>query len=375
MPSVRFDHVRKAFGTATVVEDFDLTVADGELLVLVGGSGSGKSTILRMVAGLEEVTSGNIRIDDRDVTSLPPRERDVAMVFQDYGLYPHMTVRENLSLGLRLRKVARQEIDRRVTWAAGMLGLAPLLDRKPKQLSGGQRQRVAMGRAMVREPKVFLFDEPLSNLDAGLRAQMRIEIGGLQRRLSTTTIYVTHDQVEAMTLGDRIVVLADGRIQQIGRPIDLYRAPINRFVAGFIGTPPMNFVDGGLREENGKIFFSAGVISISVPREKATTAKAAESLTLGIRPEDLRLNDSGGPQPGDGLPGEAFPGHVVLVERLGGTSHVHFDVEGGSRMMASVLNDRLPDVGETISVRVPSERVHLFAADGRSISNSASLPS
>jgi ABC-type sugar transport system ATPase subunit len=204
---------------------------------------------------------------------------------------------------------------------------------------------------------------------------MRIEIGGLQRRLSTTTIYVTHDQVEAMTLGDRIVVLADGRIQQIGRPIDLYRAPINRFVAGFIGTPPMNFVDGGLREENGKIFFSAGVISISVPREKTTTAKAAESLTLGIRPEDLRLNDSGGLRPGDGLPGEAFPGHVVLVERLGGTSHVHFDVEGGSRMMASVLNDRLPDVGETISVRVPSERVHLFAADGRSISNSASLPS
>jgi multiple sugar transport system ATP-binding protein len=375
MPSVRFDHVKKTFGAATVVEDFDLTVTDGELLVLVGGSGSGKSTILRMVAGLEEVTSGSIRIDERDVTSLPPRERDVAMVFQDYGLYPHMTVRENLSLGLRLRKVARQEIDRRVTWAAGMLGLAPLLDRKPKQLSGGQRQRVAMGRAMVREPKVFLFDEPLSNLDAGLRAQMRIEIGGLQRRLSTTTIYVTHDQVEAMTLGDRIVVLADGRIQQIGRPIELYRAPINRFVAGFIGTPPMNFVDGGLREENGKIFFSAGVISISVAREKTTTAKAAESLTLGIRPEDLRLNDSGGPRPGDGPPGEAFPGHVVLVERLGGTSHVHFDVEGGSRMMASVLNDRLPDVGETISVRVPSERVHLFAADGRSISNSASLPS
>jgi ABC-type sugar transport system ATPase subunit len=375
MPSVSFEHVRKAFGSVTVVEDFDLTVADGELLVLVGGSGSGKSTILRMVAGLEEVTSGSIRIDERDVTSLPPRERDVAMVFQDYGLYPHMTVRENLSLGLRLRKIARQEIDRRVTWAAGMLGLAPLLDRKPKQLSGGQRQRVAMGRAMVREPKVFLFDEPLSNLDAGLRAQMRIEIGGLQRRLNTTTIYVTHDQVEAMTLGDRVVALADGRIQQIGRPIDLYRAPVNRFVAGFIGTPPMNFVDGGLREENGKVLFIAGSISIRVPREKTATAKAAESLTLGIRPEDLRLSDSGAPLAGDGPPGEAFPGRVLLVERLGGTNHVHFDVEGGSRMMASVLNDRLPDVGETISVRVPPERVHLFAADGRSISNSASLPS
>src|SRR6195256_221664 len=280
MPSVQFDHVKKNFGDAKVVEDFNLTVADGELLVLVGGSGSGKSTILRMVAGLEEVTSGSIRIDDRDVTALPPRERDVAMVFQDYGLYPHMTVRENLSLGLRLRRVARPEIERRVTWAAGMLGLAPLLDRKPKQLSGGRRQRVAMGRAMVREPKVFLFDEPLSNLDAGLRAQMRIEIGGLQRRLHTTTIYVTHDQVVAMTLGDRIVVLADGRIQQIGRPIDLYQAPVNRFVAGFIGTPTMNFVDGALREEGGRMFFSAEGISIGLPREKTAKAKVAESLTL-----------------------------------------------------------------------------------------------
>jgi ABC-type sugar transport system ATPase subunit len=367
MPSVTFDHVRKSFGDAVVVEDFDLVVADGELLVLVGGSGSGKSTILRMVAGLEEVTSGSIRIDDRDVTALPPRERDVAMVFQDYGLYPHMTVRENLSLGLRLRKVPRQEIDRRVTWAADILGLTPLLDRKPKQLSGGQRQRVAMGRAMVREPKVFLFDEPLSNLDAGLRGQMRIEIGGLQRRLNTTTIYVTHDQVEAMTLGGRIVVLADGRIQQIGRPIDLYRAPINRFVAGFIGTPPMNFVDGRLREENGQVFFTVGGITVRVPREKTGTAKAAESLTLGIRPEDLHLNASGAASERGAPTGEAFTGRVVLVERLGATSHVHFDVEGGHRMMASVVNDRLPDIGEAISVRMLSERVHLFAADGRSI--------
>jgi len=370
MPSVTFDHVRKTFDSATVVEDFDLTVADGELLVLVGGSGSGKSTILRMVAGLEEVTSGTIRIDERDVTPLPPRERDVAMVFQDYGLYPHMTVRDNLSLGLRVRKIAAQEIDRRVTWAAGMLGLAPLLDRKPKQLSGGQRQRVAMGRAMVREPKVFLFDEPLSNLDAGLRAQMRIEIGGLQRRLKTTTIYVTHDQVEAMTLGDRIVVLADGRIQQIGRPIDLYRAPINRFVAGFIGTPPMNFVEGSLREENGQVSFIAGGISIRLPREKIAAAKATDSVTLGIRPEDLRVDSSGSASVGTHPPGETLTGRVLLVERLGGTSHVHFDVEGGAgRMMASVVNDRLPDVGEAIIVRVPAERVHLFAADGRSISN------
>ena len=371
MPSVTFEHVRKRFGESMVVEDFDLVVADGELLVLVGGSGSGKSTILRMVAGLEEVTSGTIRIDERDVTPLAPRERDVAMVFQDYGLYPHMTVRENLSLGLRIRKIAPQEIDRRVTWAAGMLGLAPLLDRKPKQLSGGQRQRVAMGRAMVREPKVFLFDEPLSNLDAGLRAQMRIEIGGLQRRLKTTTIYVTHDQVEAMTLGDRIVVLADGRIQQVGRPIDLYRAPVNRFVAGFIGTPPMNFVEGGLRENDGQVFFIAEGISIKVPREKTAKAKATEPLTLGIRPDDLRIDSSGNPSVDVGRPSEALTGRVVLVERLGGTSHVHFDVQGGgNRMMAAATNDQLPDVGETITVRVPPERVHLFDADGRAISNS-----
>jgi multiple sugar transport system ATP-binding protein len=368
MPSVTFENVRKQFGDATVVESFDLTVADGELLVLVGGSGSGKSTILRMVAGLEEVTSGTIRIDDRDVTALPPRERDVAMVFQDYGLYPHMTVRENLSLGLRLRKIALQEIDRRVTWAAGMLGLTPLLDRKPKQLSGGQRQRVAMGRAMVREPKVFLFDEPLSNLDAGLRAQMRIEIGGLQRRLNTTTIYVTHDQVEAMTLGDRIVVLADGRVQQIGRPIELYRAPLNRFVAGFIGTPTMNFVEGRLREDNGEVFFVAEGIDIKVRREQTGGAKRTEPLTLGVRPEDLRVDYSVVPSVEAGPPGEVLTARVLLVERLGGTSHVHFDVEGGgNRMMASVSNDRLPDVGETIRVRVPPERVHLFASDGKAI--------
>src|SRR6476469_6889244 len=222
MPSVSFDRVTKKFGDATIVEEFSLDVADGELLVLVGGSGSGKSTILRMVAGLEEVTSGSIRIDTQDVTHLPPRERDVAMVFQDYGLYPHMTVRENLSLGLRLRKIAATEIDRRVTWAGGMLGIAALLDRKPKQLSGGQRQRVAMGRAMVREPKVFLFDEPLSNLDAKLRAEMRTEIKKLHQRLGTTIVYVTHDQIEAMTLASRIAILRDGAVQQFAPPEEIY---------------------------------------------------------------------------------------------------------------------------------------------------------
>jgi ABC-type sugar transport system ATPase subunit len=357
MPSVLFDHVTKRFGDTTVVQDFNLEVRDGELLVLVGGSGSGKSTILRMLAGLEDVTSGHISIDGRDVTNVAPGQRDVAMVFQDYGLYPHMTVRENLSLGLRIRKISAQEIERRVKWSAGVLGLEQLLDRKPKQLSGGQRQRVAMGRAMVREPLVFLFDEPLSNLDAALRAQMRIEIGGLQRRLKTTTVYVTHDQVEAMTLGDRIVVLADGRIQQIGRPIELYESPVNRFVAGFIGTPSMNFLNGTLGRENGRAHFStdgARVVSL----RNSVDGASGDSVTLGIRPEDLAIVTD--------TDKDALRGKVVLVERLGGTSHIHFEV-GPHRLLASVANQALPEVGDDIVVQIPEERTHLFAADGAAL--------
>ena len=355
MPSIHFEHVSKRFGATTVVEDFNLDVEDGELLVLVGGSGSGKTTILRMLAGLEEVTEGTIRIDDRDVTHLAPRDRDVAMVFQDYGLYPHMTVRENLSLGLRLRKVARTEIERRVAWAGDMLRLEPLLDRKPKQLSGGQQQRVAMGRAMVREPLAFLFDEPLSNLDAALRAQMRIEIGGLQRRLNTTTVYVTHDQVEAMTLGDRIVVLADGRIQQIGKPIDLYRAPSNRFVAGFVGTPPMNFLEGELSGDNGTAaFVTAGA---TIPLSSPVSLDAPRGpITLGIRPEDMDVDLASGTG--------GLSGNVVLVERLGGTSHIHFD-SGPHRLLAAVSNEKLPEVGDTITVTLRQDRVHLFVGDRR----------
>ena len=360
MPAITFDHVTKRFGDITIVEDFNLVVNDGELLVLVGGSGSGKSTILRMVAGLDALTSGSIHIGDRDITPLAPRDRDVAMVFQDYALYPHLTVRDNLSLGLRLRSIATVEIARRVEWASGMLGIGTLLDRKPKQLSGGQRQRVAMGRAMVREPMAFLFDEPLSNLDAGLRAQMRIEIGGLQRRLRTTTIYVTHDQVEAMTLGDRIVVLSAGRIQQVGHPIDLYRTPANRFVAGFIGTPPMNFVDGALEAGGEGWSFVAEGVHVRL-RPGHAPAEGSRSLTLGIRPEDMRVSRDGRPLEDAS---STVKGRVALVERLGGSSHVHFDV-GPHRLLAVVTDDDVPAIGETIAVIVPPGRVHLFAIDGR----------
>ena len=342
MPSVTFEHVRKRFGESMVVEDFDLVVADGELLVLVGGSGSGKSTILRMVAGLEEVTSGTIRIDERDVTPLPPRERDVAMVFQDYGLYPHMTVRENLSLGLRLRKIAPQEIDRRVTWAAGMLGLEPLLDRKPKQLSGGQRQRVAMGRAMVREPKVFLFDEPLSNLDAGLRAQMRIEIGGLQRRLKTTTIYVTHDQVEAMTMADRIVIMNAGRIEQIGTPEDVYERPNSEFVARFIGAS--NVISATHLSGH-----SVEVAGHTLEIGQGSFAGPGKPMSFCVKTHDVEL------LAGDGIDADnTLPGTVRGQAYLG--SHRDYIVDVGQDVLiAAPAEVSVPD-GSKVRVRFKAER-------------------
>ncbi len=290
MASVQLEQVSKIYDkNVLAVDAATIDIPDKEFVVLVGPSGCGKSTLLRMIAGLEEITSGTLRIDDNIVNSVPPKDRDIAMVFQNYALYPHMTVYENMAFGLKLRKFPKPEIKQRVQEAAAILDLQHLLERKPKALSGGQRQRVALGRAIVRKPKVFLFDEPLSNLDAKLRVQMRTEISKLHSRLETTMIYVTHDQVEAMTMGDRIVVLKDGLVQQVDTPLNLYQMPANQFVAGFIGSPAMNFLTGTVKKEKTKLVFKSKKVTLPIPDDKQEQLDAYQdkSLTLGIRPEDL----------------------------------------------------------------------------------------
>ncbi|MDR7523464.1 MAG: sn-glycerol-3-phosphate ABC transporter ATP-binding protein UgpC [Armatimonadota bacterium] len=290
MARVYLEAVTKKFGQVTAVNNVTLEVPDRQFTVLVGPSGCGKTTALRLVAGLEEATAGNIYIGERRVNDVAPKDRDIAMVFQNYALYPHMSVYDNMAFGLRLRRYPRSEIDRRVKEAAALLGIEGLLDRKPKQLSGGQRQRVALGRAIVREPQVFLMDEPLSNLDAKLRVQTRAEIKKLQARLQTTTIYVTHDQVEAMTMGDRIVVMRDGVVQQVDVPLNLYEKPANLFVAGFIGSPAMNFIEAALAQRDGKTVIDAGAFAMEVPDEIAQQARAwvGKQVIFGIRPEDIQ---------------------------------------------------------------------------------------
>jgi multiple sugar transport system ATP-binding protein len=290
MADVVLTNVKKVYDNNVVaVEDFNLHINDKEFVVLVGPSGCGKSTTLRMVAGLEEITSGQITIGDRLVNNVPPKDRDIAMVFQNYALYPHMTVYKNMAFGLKLRKYPKTEIDGRVKDAAKILGLEEYLTRKPKQLSGGQRQRVAVGRAIVRKPKVFLFDEPLSNLDAKMRVQMRTEISKLHTRLQATMIYVTHDQVEAMTMGDRIVVMKDGHIQQVADPMTLYNQPTNKFVAGFIGSPPMNFMDSTVISENGSLWVDTGIFKLKTTKKQAEELEAylGKTVVFGIRPEDV----------------------------------------------------------------------------------------
>ncbi|MET3290047.1 sn-glycerol-3-phosphate ABC transporter ATP-binding protein UgpC [Brevibacillus fluminis] len=338
MARVTLNNVYKRYtNNMTAVHDFNLDINDREFLVLVGPSGCGKSTTLRMIAGLEEISDGDLLIGDRRVNDVAPKDRDIAMVFQSYALYPHMNVYENMAFGLKLRKFSKAEIDKRIQEAARILDISHLLDRKPKALSGGQRQRVALGRAIVREPQVFLMDEPLSNLDAKLRVQMRTEISKLHQRLETTIIYVTHDQTEAMTMGDRIVVMKDGHIQQVGTPTEIYNLPANKFVAGFIGSPSMNFLEGKLKEEGGSVFFATTGLQLQLPEDKAKTLRGlgyiGKDVVFGIRPEDLYSDN----QFIEANPFKSkFEAEVDVVENLGSELYVYFTNIGGVQMTARV---------------------------------------
>ena len=343
MASVTIDDVRKSFGMVEVLHGVSVEIDEGEFVVLVGPSGCGKSTLLRMLAGLENITSGRILIGDRVVNKLPPKERDIAMVFQNYALYPHLTVAENMGFSLKLNGVSKSEITRRVAPAAEILGLAKLLDRYPRQLSGGQRQRVAMGRAIVRDPQVFLFDEPLSNLDAKLRVSMRTEIKNLHNRLTTTTVYVTHDQIEAMTMADKIVVMHDGRVEQIGAPLELYDNPANLFVAGFIGSPAMNMVTGGLSD--GRFTAGDGQI-LPVPSRMPNGADAGKQLVYGIRPEGIAL-------------GGDIPLRVEVTEPTGSETYVAGQMGGAP--VTCVFRERVTaKPGEVIRIGIDPGAVHLF---------------
>jgi multiple sugar transport system ATP-binding protein len=333
MARVTLEKLNKRYGAVPAVVDVDLVVEEDEFVVLVGPSGCGKSTTLRLVAGLEEASSGNIRIGGRVVNHLPPKDRDIAMVFQNYALYLHMTIYDNLAFGLRNRRVPEADIRREVMRAADILDIGRLLDRKPRQLSGGQQQRVALGRCIVRHPQVFLFDEPLSNLDAKLRAQMRIELKRLRERVATTSIYVTHDQVEAMTLGDRVVVMRDGRIQQVDTPLEIYSRPRNRFVAGFIGAPAMNFLEVTMANIDGSLTATAEGLSVRVPDEQATILQGhhARTTTLGVRPEHVLIGEPHGKN------GTGFDARVEVTEQLGAELLVGVRV-AGSIVIASRID-------------------------------------
>ncbi|MDA1045182.1 MAG: sn-glycerol-3-phosphate ABC transporter ATP-binding protein UgpC [Verrucomicrobia bacterium] len=358
MAKVELKHIDKVYpGDVKAVDDFNLEIKDGEFLVLVGPSGCGKSTTLRMIAGLEEISAGTISIGDRTVNDVPPKDRDIAMVFQNYALYPHMTVRDNMAFGLKLRKFPKKEIAARIDDAARILHLTDYLDRRPKALSGGQRQRVAVGRAIVRKPAVFLFDEPLSNLDAKLRVQMRVEISRLHNQLGTTMIYVTHDQVEAMTMGQRIVVMKDGLIQQVADPITLYDNPVNRFVAGFIGTPPMNFIEGHIRAEHGKLLFEGpGGIRLPVPGKHADTIGkySGKAITLGLRPEDIGSNAAEAVSDAPHVTAK-----VEVVEPMGAESYVYLRA-GDADFISRVDAHRRFTVGDTVSPAVYMDKTHFF---------------
>jgi multiple sugar transport system ATP-binding protein len=367
MSAVHLQQIRKTFGGMEVLKGVDIEVADHEFLVFVGPSGCGKSTLLRTIAGLEQVDAGRVLIGNEDVTDLEPSQRGVAMVFQSYALYPHMSVYENIAFGLRMLKLPQEEIERRVQRAGEILQIGQLLERRPRALSGGQRQRVAIGRAIVREPKVFLFDEPLSNLDAALRVQMRLELIKLHKQLNATMIYVTHDQTEAMTMADRIVVLNHGRVEQIGTPLELYRQPANRFVAGFIGSPKMNFLDVRvLAVDGGRITIELpGGTPLAVP-VGADGVAAGQTLTLGIRPEHLLE----GTTPMDG----SLAGEVLVVEHLGGETLVHLRLPDDRTIQIKGSGDSAAADGQRITVGFGLRHVHLFNENGIALGRPVAEP-
>ena len=357
MAEVRLKKVEKQYPNGfKAVHGIDLDIKDGEFMVFVGPSGCAKSTTLRMIAGLEDITGGEVYIGDRLVNDVPPKDRGISMVFQNYALYPHMTVYENMSFGLKLKKTPKDEIDRRVREAAEKLEITELLDRKPKEMSGGQRQRVALGRAIVRNPDVFLFDEPLSNLDAKLRVSMRLRITQLHKELKTTMIYVTHDQVEAMTMGDRITVMRSGRIMQVDTPLNLYHYPANKFVAGFIGSPTMNLIDGELKEENGKIYFSLDGTLIEILGEKANKLKShiGKKVTFGIRPESITVAEKE-----DSV---SKKGKVSVVEQMGNEEYIYFSL-GNYQLTCRMNVERIDDLSnqkvEKI-FRFDTTKAHIF---------------
>ncbi|MCB8820525.1 ABC transporter ATP-binding protein [Microvirga rosea] len=344
MATIELDRLVKRYGQTTVVHGIDLSIQDGEFVVLVGPSGCGKSTTLRMIAGLEEISGGEIRIDGRVVNNLQPKDRNIAMVFQNYAIYPHMSVAENIAFGLYRSKLTKDEKRRRVEQAAETLGLSQLLERRPSALSGGQRQRVAIGRAMVRDPAAFLFDEPLSNLDAQLRTQMRIEIKRLHHRLGTTSVFVTHDQVEAMTMADRIVVMRDGHILQVGTPLDLYEKPVDVFTARFIGSPTMNLMPASLREGGAELSLGG---TIEVPRSSPKTS----DILVGVRPQDL--------VPTAGARGLSVTGTVAVVETLGSETFVHIE-NSGQTIIGSAPGRQIPRIGDKLTLHAPAERLYYF---------------
>ena len=353
MADVVLENLTKKFGEVTAVKEVDLTIHDQEFTVLLGPSGCGKTTTLRCIAGLEDVTGGNIYMEGRRLNDVLPRDRDIAMVFQNYALYPHMTVYKNMAFGLKLRRVSKEQIDERVNRAAGILGLDELLERRPRELSGGQRQRVAVGRAIVRKPEVFLFDEPLSNLDAKLRVQTRLELKKLHERLATTAVYVTHDQIEAMTMGDRIVVMRDGLIQQIGSPLELYDSPVNKFVGGFIGSPAMNFFDAQLNTSGDTISLQAGEVRIDLPQEKSgQLAECKEDIVVGLRPEDLKVTS-------EHVAGKTIQGTVEVVEPIGNETYVDFN-SGSFNLIAAVGRKTRIRPHSTLVIEPNSDNLHLF---------------